>query len=559
MTDMNKSIEKYALANAVGHKGKAHQGAIVGKIIAEFPEAKTLMRDIMPKINKIVADVNKLPYEQQKTKLEKIWPEFFKKEKKVKGLTELPGAVDGKVITRMPPEPGKYMTVGHALSFLINYIYAQKYHGKCVLRFDDTNPNNANQIAVDSFKDGIIRYLGMKPSKVIFATDDMQKMYYEIEKLIKKGQAYACSCPADKTSKLRRKGQACEHRSQDIKTNLEIWKNMLARKYKENEYTIRLIGDMNANNAVLRDPAIARLNYTLHYKHKNKYAVWPLYDLESTCEEEWCGITHVLRDNNFGLERIELQKYLSKILGFKEKTYVQYGRFDIQGLEKSAGRTLRALVAKGANWDDPRMPTLIALERRGFVKETFYELAKQVGLSKTPTKIDEKTLATINRKFIDSIADRYFFVREPVKIQITGNPKFTEIKLKKHPEKQATRTLKLSKILFIEKSDLMQNLGKEIRLKGAYNLLFPKKHGALTTKVDCSSAHPKFGLQVIHWVPKEHIKAEILTTNGKKIKGLAEKNCEKLKVGTVIQFERVGFCKLDKKDKNKLTFVWTHQ
>jgi glutamyl-tRNA synthetase len=553
---IKKAIEKHALANAVGHKGQAQQGAVVGKILAEFPQAKTQMNIVMPEISKGVSKVNNLSADKQEAKLKKIWPEFFVKEKKEKGMAELPGAVEGKVVTRFPPEPGKYMHVGHAGSYLINYLYSQKYKGKFVLRFDDTNPENANQDSVNSFLDGAIRFLKTKPTKVVYESDNIPKLYKELEKLFNKNQIYICSCPAETISKLRRKKQACDHRTQTVKQNLELWKQMLTGKQG---FAVRLIGNMESNNAVLRDPVIARTNKTEHYRYKKKYCVWPTYDFADTCEDEWCGITHIMRSNEFGLERIELQKLIAKLLGYREKYYIQYGKFSVSGLEKSSGRYLRALIAKGVQWDDPRMPTLIALERRGFVKETFYELAKQVGLSKTPTKIDEKTLAAINRKFIDPIAERYFFVQDPVKIQISGGPNVKEIKLKKHPEKTATRTIKLSKTLLIEKKDLMNNLGKETRLKGLYNIIIPKRHKLGATKVDCSSAVQKYGLNVIHWVPKDHIKTEILTTDGKKIKGLAEKNCENLKIGSMVQFERFGFCRLDKKDKNKLVFVWSHQ
>lgn len=560
MHKIKKSIEKHALANAVQHKGRAQSGAIVGKILAEFPKAKEMMHKIMPHIHKTVEEVNKLPPEHQQKMLKKAWPKFFRKEKKEKGLADLPGAVDGKVGTRMPPEPGKYMTVGHALSFLINYLYAQKYHGKCVLRFEDTNPEKANQESVKSFKDGITRFLQIKPSKTVFVSDDIPKMYKEIEKLLSKKQAYICSCSAAHMSKLRRKKQECGHRKQTAKQNLELWKKMLSKKCKENECAVRLMGNMSANNATLRDPVIARINYHEHYRQKKKIFIWPTFDFANTCEDEWCGVTHVLRSIDFGNERIELQKYIAKLLGFKEKYYIQYGRFNVSGLEKSSGRILRALVSKGAGWDDPRMPTIAALERRGFHKETFYELAKQVGLSKTPTKIDNKTLAAINRKLVDAGSSRFFFVKEPIKVAIKHAPhKVKKVAIKIHPEKSETRTLAVSKVIYLDKKDVLDNIGKEVRLKGLYNAIIPSDFGGFNKKILFSSSIPKFGLAVIQWVPKEHTKVDVLLTNGKVIHGIAEKNVEKLDIGAVVQFERFGFVRLDKKEKNKLTFVWAHQ
>jgi glutamyl-tRNA synthetase len=556
MADIKKSIEKHALANAVLHKGKAQPGAIVGKILAEDPKAKANMKEIMPHIHKTVQEVNKLPVEKQKSLLKRIWPKFFNREKQVKGLSELPGAVDGKVVTRFPPEPGKYMTVGHATSFLINYIYAQKYKGKCVLRFEDTNAEKANQEAVDSFLDSTKRFLDIKTSKIVYISDDILKLYTELEKLLNKKQAYVCSCSAGHISKLRRKRKACEHRDQTVKQNLELWKQMLNGK---EGLAVRLMGKMDSNNAVLRDPVIARTNKINHYRHKKKYSVWPTYDFANTCEDEWCGITHILRGIEFGNERIELQKFIASLLGFKDKYYIQYGRINVSGLEKSSGRVLRNLVEKGGRWDDPRMPTIIALERRGFVKETFYELAKQVGLSKTPTKVDEQTIAAINRKIIDPIVNRFFFVANPVKVHIDNMPKIKTAKLQIHPDKTGTRDIKVSKAIFIDKKDLINNLKLEVRLKGLCNAQIPAKPGVIHKKILCTGATPKYNLQVIQWVPKDHVKVDVLMTNGKIIHGIAETNVKDLKEGTIVQFERFGFCRLDKKEKDKLTFVWGHQ
>lgn len=547
------SIRKFILANAYEHNGKAQTGAIVGKLISANLISKDEIKKTIPKINKQIKEVNSLPLEKQENELKKIYPEFFKKEKKEEKLKELPGAKEGKVVTRMPPEPGKYMLSGHAISFLISYLYAKKYKGKSILRFEDTNSEKTKQEYVDSFIDGVTRFLEIKPSKTVYISDDIEKIYKEIEKLIKKKKAYVCSCSAEKMSKLRRKRESCEHKKLSNNENLELFKKMLSRKFNENTYTVRLIGDMKSNNAVLRDPVIARINHTKHYRQKNKYTVWPTYDFANTCEDEWYGITHVLRSIDFGEERIELQKYIATLLGFKEKYYIQYGRFDIQGLEKSSGRAIRALVEKGASWDDPRMPTLSALERRGFVKETFYELAKQVGLSKTPTNIDSKTFATINRRFIDSIADRYFFVEDPIKIKVEGNKK-EEIKIKKHPtQNHGFRKISVNEEFYIPKKEYK---GSTIRLKDYIKINKIKNDKYVFSKNQ--NLDPK--VQKIQWVAaKNNTKIEVILQDSSKIKGLGEKSLELLKSGSIVQFERFGFCRLDKKDKDKIIFIFAHK
>jgi len=550
--DLREIIEKYALANAFQHNGKANPKAVLGKVLSADPDLRNNIDIVAKEVLEVIIRINKLSLSQQESELKEVYPELFTIEKKEKSMVELLGAMQGKVITRMPPEPSKHMLVGHALSFLINYIYANKYKGKCVLRYDDTNPEKIKQEYVDSFEWGIKKFLGIKPNKIVFESDDILKMYKEIEKLIRKKQAYACSCSADKISKLRRNRQPCEHRKQNAKLNLKIWNKMIKGEFKANEQIIRLTGKMKSNNAVMRDPVIARINYTEHYRQKNKLGVWPTYDFASSCEEEWCEVTHVLRSIDFGEERVELQKFIANLLDFREKIYIQYGRFNIAGIEKSSGRVIRELIKKGNKWDDIRLPTIAALERRGFVKETFYELAKLVGLSKTPTNIDEKLLATINRRFIDLSADRLFFVAKPVKIKIKDMPDMSSIKAKIHPDKKALKTVPVSDEIYVSHADFNKFKGKDIRLKDLFNIKLGK-----ISKYKKGAGRE---LHKIQWVSaNKNLKAEVLMPTGETIKGLIEINAQKLKKSAVIQLEQFAFAKLDGKSKSKQVFCFAHR
>lgn len=544
MADIKKEIRKFALSNAYEHKGKAQTGPIIGKLISLGLMSADKIKTIVPQINEIIKEVNKLGYENQEKELKKIHPEFFKKEKKEETLKELPNTKEGKVVTRMPPEPSKYIHVGHALSFLINYLYAKKYRGKCILRFEDTNPEKATQEYVDSIKDDLFNYLKIKPDKIVYESEDIPKMYKYAERLIKANKAYVCFCSREKVRKLRNNEQCCECRASI--SNLKEWKNMLNGKYKEGEATLRLKIDMCCPNTAMRDPAIFRISTKKHYKQGNKYKVWPLYDFAAAVEEEACGITHVLRSSEFGTMRIELQNWISEQLGFKKKTFIQYGRFNIAGAI-TQGREIRELIKKKkvSGWDDPSLVTLKALRRRGIHPKAFEKLAIRVGLSKTETKIDWSMIAAENRKIIDPISNRYFFVENPVKIKVAGL-KNTEVKIKVHPDKKEYRRLKVTDEFYIPKKDK----GSKIRLKDYIKI----EKGKLAVDQSLDSK-----IQKIQWVPaKENIKVEVLMPDKSIKKGLAEINVNKLKEGEVIQFERFGFCRLDKKSKNKLIFVFGH-
>ena len=295
--ELEKIILKYALENAVKFGGKANPKAVIGKVFSEMPELKKEAATLGKNIAEIIKKVNSMDLDEQKKEFKKFESEFTVKKKKVerkKGLLDLKNVKIGEIVTRMPPEPSKYNHIGHAISFLINYLIAKKYKGKSILRFDDTNPEKSAQDFVDACLDDIIDYVKIKPDKIVYASDDMKKFYDYALKLIEVNKAYVCFCERNTMSDKRRKGLPCNCRSKTIKENRFEWNNMLEKKYKEGQCVLRLKGNMKSDNQVMRDPVMFRINYTPHYRQKKKYCVWPLYDFETTVEEELCGITHIL-------------------------------------------------------------------------------------------------------------------------------------------------------------------------------------------------------------------------------------------------------------------------
>ena len=557
-----KLIRKHVLLNAVKFNGKANVGAVIGHILSERPELKENMKELAKEIQDIIKEVSKIPLEKQKQELKKLAPQSLeKKEIKKKEMPEIPNAKKGKVVTRMAPEPSKYNHIGHALTFLINYLIAKKYNGKCILRFEDTNPLKATKEYVDAMKTDVLEYLGIKPDKTVFVSNDIPKFYKLATKLVKENKAYVCFCQRERMQELRHEGLSCSCRNKPAEKNMEEWENMLKKKYKEGEATLRLKIDMKATNHVMRDPVIMRLCYTPHYLQKNKYPVWPMYDFENAIEEEFCGVTHILRSIEFGTMRAELQDYIKDLFNFKKQTIIQYGRFNIIGAV-TQGREIRQLIEekKVIGWDDPRLVTLRALKRRGIVKETFYVLAKEVGLSKSETNIDWKLVASINRSVVDSKVNRYFFVKEPKEITIEKAPGQT-VKLDLHPDfpKRGKRTFKTKDKFYIDPDDY-----KEFKEGNLYRLMdclnFTKKGNRLVFDSLEYKNYKEKGEKIIHWLPKEKLaNVEILMPDTKIVKGFAENTVNKLKVNDLVQFERFGFCRLDEKQKNKLVFWFAHK
>ena len=571
---LKDTLKKLALENAIKFKGKANPNALLGGVIKEHPEEKENLTKIKTEIETICEKINKLSLEEQKTELIKINPDFEKQKQEKKqerretrsSLPDLPNAIQGKVTTRIPPEPSKYNHLGHAMSFLINYLYAKKYDGKVILRFDDTNPEKSTTEFVEAAKEDILNYLDIKPNKIIFASDHMNTYYLYAEKLVADGNAYVCSCNQETMSDGRRNGIECPHRNQDIEENKLLWKRMKDGKFKEGEAVLRLKIDMQHKNAVMRDPVIYRLAYENHYRAGTKYKVWPMYDFESTIEEGLCEITHVMRSNEFD-SRIELQKYIAKLFGFPEINYTHYGRYNVVGAT-TQGREIRALIETGnyIGWDDPRLVTLRALKRRGIIRESYYELAQKIGMSKTQTNLDFSSIAAINRALLDKTSKRFFGIVNPVVIKVHKIPSnLTEINLKFHPEnEEKNRKLELTDELYIEKEDILKiEIGQVVRLMDCMNI---KKISE--TEFDFESlTHEEFKSNknktfLIHYVPKngKEIEAEILMDDISVQEIICEQSIEHLKVDEIVQFERFAFCRLDQIDEDGTRLFWfTHK
>jgi len=289
--------------------------------------------------------------------------------------------------------------------------------------------------------------------------------------------------------------------------------------------------------------------------------VWPLYDFANSVEDSTNGVTHVLRSNEFGKMRIELQEYIKDLLDLNKQEVVQYGRFNIEGAT-TKGREIREMIKEGkvSGWDDPSLATLKALKRRGIVKETLYELVNQVGLSSTSGTIPWSQVSAINRGILDSKVSRYFFVENPKEIEIMNTPPLC-VELRLHPDNdKRKRKIKTNNQFYITEKDFnnIEN-GKFIRLMDCLN--FVVKDDKLMFDSTEHEKYRKKGNHIIHWLPvsDDLINVEIRMPDNKIIRGYGENNLKNLKEGDIVQFTRFGFCRLDKKEKDKYVFWFTNK
>ncbi len=543
---MKRALEILALQNAVKFGGKANPGAVLGGILGQHPEKRSEAKAIMQEVQAVCKSVNSLSAEAQEKRLRELAPDSFeKKEKKKRELPELEHTEAG-VVTRIPPEPSKYPHVGHALSFLINYMYAKKYKGKCVLRLEDTNPRKAEPEYYQAVYDAL-KWLKIEPDETMIMSKHMDDFYKYAVQLIEKERAYVCSCDREKVSEYRTKAMICTHRRQSPRHNVVEWEKMLDGSYKEGEVTLRLVGEIDATNAVMRDPVLFRIVDHPHPLTKDKYRVWPLYDFAVVVAEELSKVTLVLRSNEFGRMRIELQNYIKDLLNFNRQTIRQYGRFNITGAV-TQGREIRAMIEKEEvqGWHDPRLVTTLALERRGIQPETMYELAVEAGLSSNQSNIDWSVIASINRKLIDPVTKRYFFVKDPKTVTVENDVREAVVPLHPENDELGVKHVKVGKEFYV--ADEIE-AGKTYRFMHLFNF----KDAQFVSEAYDAALKAK----IIHAVPVEGaIDVQVLMDDGSYVRGKGEKALASLKQGDVVQFERMFFCRLD--DKEKMLFVYAH-
>jgi glutamyl-tRNA synthetase len=553
-------IRKYALINALEYQGTASAKAVMGKVMGESEELRKDPKKTMQLIQEEVSRINQLNKQEQESELKKIYPEYFQ-EKEVKEKKELPPLPNADhVVTRLPPEPNGLPHIGHGLSFYFNYYYARRYNGTVILRFDDTNPEKEELVYYEKMKEGIT-WLKIDWDKEHYESDDLPLFYEYAEKMIAKGDAYICFCPQSKIKTDRYHMKECECRERDISENIQLWKEMLSGK----KYILRLKGDMKSPDSQMRDPTLFRVVAAPHPIQKEKYCVWPTYDFACAIEDSVLGITHVLRSNEF---HTRLQTHIRDVLELRHPVIIQYSRFNVRGSPASK-RQLKPLIAQGLveGWDDIRLTTLVALKRRGIVPETIHALAKEMGLSTSEPEIDWSIIEALNRKIIDPQAKRYFFVPDPVKITVENAPS-VQVRLKLHPDiDYGYREVTTGEIFFVPRADI-QGIGNEFRLKDLFNVRIAKRGEEF--KGEFAGREVKKDLEKIQWVTDDNVKVRVLVPHElfkegvfnpdslEVIEGLAEKAVGELPVGEIVQFERFGFCRIDKTGE-EITACFAHR
>lgn len=389
-----------------------------------------------------------------------------------------------QIITRFPPEPNGYLHIGHARAIIINFELAKHFGGYTNLRFDDTNPEKEELKFVKSIENDV-RWLGYEPHATYFASDYFQEMFDRAVLLIKKGLAYVCDLTAEEISKYRGNitspGQNSPYRNRSVEENLQLFYDMRDGKFAEGEKVLRAKIDMASPNMNMRDPVVYRISYEEHHNTGNKWVIYPMYDFAHPLEDAIEGITHSLCSLEFEDHRPLYDWFVLHTEMPKVPRQIEFGRLNIEKTIMSK-RYLRTLVEQKlvSGWDDPRLPTLQGLRRRGYTPNAIRNFILASGLSKTNGSASIDMLEHFVREDLQATTNRLMAVKKPLKVTITNYPdQIEELEVSLNEElSNDKRTMYFSKHIYIEQDDFVVEkpnrqykrlyLGGEVRLMNAY-------------------------------------------------------------------------------------------
>jgi len=451
------------------------------------------------------------------------------------------GKNESRVHTRFPPEPNGYLHIGHAKSICLNFGLAEKYNGQCNLRFDDTNPSKEEEEYVDSIMEDV-KWLGFDwQDRLFYASDYFDQLYGWAVKLVEDGKAYideqASELIAEQKGVPTRPGTDSPFRNRSVEENLDLFTRMKNGEFPNGAMVLRAKIDMASPNMHLRDPIIYRIMHTSHHRTGDAWCIYPMYDFTHGQSDYLEGITHSICTLEFVPHRPLYDWFIDNLMEteYRPRQY-EFARLNLSYTVMSKRKLLELVNEKYVNgWDDPRMPTVSGLRRRGYTPESIRNFADRVGIAKRENVIDVGLLEFSVREHLNKIAPRIFAVLDPIKVIITNYPegKTEELELENNPEDPTptTRTVPFSREVYIERNDFMEDPprkffrlgpGREVRLKGAYIVKcedYKKDENGNITEIHCTydpetksgSGIPQRKVKgILHWVSTTHaVDAEV--------------------------------------------------
>jgi len=559
------AAETHALINAVKHESDPEVGPIMGPLMGDHPEFREHGDEVPGVVGQVVAEIADLDHEARRERLAELDPDALEEieaedEGEEHALPDLPNAEEyDQIRMRAAPNPNGPWHIGHARMPAVIGEYAERYDGWFCVRFDDTDPETKRPDldAYDAILEDV-EYLGFEPDEVYVASDRMETYYGHARELIEAGGAYTCSCSGEEFSELKNAGESCPHREQDPEETLADFEQMVDGVYESGEKVLRVRTDIEHKNPALRDFVAFRMVDTPHPREEAAdYRCWPMLDFQSGIDDHELGVTHIIRGIDLQ-DSAKKQRFVYEYFGWEYPEVIHWGHVQVDAYDvPMSTSSIKQLIDDGEldGWDDPRAPTLKSLRRRGIRGDAIVEAMAGLGTSTSNVDLAMSTIYANNRELIDDESDRYFLVRDGLEVPLTGGPDEANPPLHPDFEDRGTRSIPVGDTVMVESDDLPGH-GQRVWLKGLGCV--ENVRDAFQFTGDSIDVVKSGDVDVIHWVPGSgSIPCRMRTPDGD-VQGRAEPQVADLDPDEVVQFERVGFARIDRHDDVETVAYFSH-
>jgi glutamyl-tRNA synthetase len=563
---VKEEAEKNALFNALKHESDPQVGAIMGPLMGENPEFREHGDEIPEVIGPVVGKIGSMSTEERRARLEELDPDLVAEldaedEDDEHDLPDLPNAeAYDEIRLRAAPNPNGPWHLGHARMPSVIGTYKDRYDGAFVVRFDDTDPETKRPDldAYDEILDAI-EYLGFEPDEVIRASDRLETYYDHARELIDRGGAYTCSCPQGEFSDMKNSGEACPHRDKDIETTREEFEAMIDGEYSAGEKVLRVKTDIEHKNPALRDWVAFRMIDTPHPREEaSEYRCWPMLDFQSGIDDHLTGISHIIRGIDLQ-DSAKRQRFVYDYFDWAYPEVIHWGHVQVDAYDVSMSTsTIKERIEAGEldGWDDPRAPTLASLRRRGIRGQAIVDSMVELGTSTSNVDLAMSSIYANNREIIDEDTDRAFLVREGDRFAVDGGPDAGHPPVHPNHEDRGERDIPVDEAVLLEPDDAPSE-GERVWLKG-YG---PVRRAGDTLEFtdDDIDVVREGDVDVIHWVPADESRPLRLQTMDGDVTGHAEPGITDYDPDAMVQFERIGFARIDRHESDETVAYYAHQ
>jgi len=549
---VREEAEKNALFNALKHDSDPQVGAIMGPLMGENPEFREHGDAIPEVVGPVVGKIGGMSTAERRERLAELDPDLVAEldaedEGDDHALPDLPNVSEyDEVRMRAAPNPNGPWHLGHARMPSVIGTYKQRYDGSFLVRFDDTDPETKRP-DLDAYDDILdaIDYLGFEPDDVILASDRLETYYDHARELIDASGAYTCSCPQGEFSDMKNSGEACPHRDKDPDTTHEEFGAMIDGEHSAGEMVLRVRTDIEHKNPALRDWVAFRMIDTPHPREEaSEYRCWPMLDFQSGIDDHLTGVTHIVRGIDLQ-DSAKRQQFVYDYFGWEYPEVIHWGHVQVDAYDVSMSTsTIKELIETGelTGWDDPRAPTIASVRKRGIRGQAIVDAMVELGTSTSNVDLALSSIYANNRDLIDDETDRAFFVRDGERFPLSGGPEAGSPPVHPDHEDRGRREIPVGDAVLLEPDDVPED-GDRVWLKG-YGPV--RRDGDELAYTDDDIEVVRSGdVDVIHWVPAETNQPLRLRTMDGDVEGHAEPGTGDRDPGEVVQFERIGFARID--------------